>query len=183
MVLADVLIISAWGLISPIFAIFVTDKIQGGSLIVVGIAEAIYLGTKSILQVPIGILIDKTKGEKIDFWLNVAGSLLMSSSVLLYLAAFLPWHIYLIGFVYGVGFAISYPAWMGLFTRNIESGRESFVWSLHSTPIELASALTAAAGGYLAEKLGFSTLFIIVFVIGILGTLLFLAIYPEIEKE
>ena len=64
LVASDILIFSGFGLMSPIFAVFVTGQISGGSLITVGIAEAIYLASKSLLQIPIGILIEETKGQK-----------------------------------------------------------------------------------------------------------------------
>lgn len=182
LVVSDILIISAFGFISPIFAVFLTEQIIGGSLVVVGIAEAIFLGVKSVLQIPIGMLIDRTEGEKIDFWFVVGGSLLMSLSVFLYLVATLPWHIYLIELLAGVASAMAYPAWTGLFTRNMEEGKESFAWSLASTTSELGSAATAAIGGYLADRLGFSPLFVIVGVVALLGTFILFAFYPEVTK-
>ncbi|GAH48577.1 unnamed protein product, partial [marine sediment metagenome] len=57
--ISDFLIISGFGLITPIFAVFVTDTIEGGTLAVVGIAAAIYLLARSIGQIPVGAIIDK----------------------------------------------------------------------------------------------------------------------------
>ena len=168
---------------SPIFAVFVTQQIQGATLITVGIAEAIYLATKSLLQIPIGIKIDKTKGQKIDFWLAFLGSLLTAIAILLYVIAKTPLHIYLIEFIFGIAGAIMYPAWMGLFSRNLQKGRESFLWGLHSTTTELAWAGTAALGGYLAEKMGFASLFLISGTIAFIGALVLLVVYKEISKE
>lgn len=181
LVFSDILLISGYGLVSPIFAVYVTNQIAGGSLLVVGIAESIYLATKSVLQVPIGILIDKTSGEKIDFWLAFVGSLLMAISTFLYIFASTPLHVYLIEFLFGVGSAISFPAWMGIFTRNMEYGKESFVWSLQSTGTELGSALTATLGGLIGEMFGFNTLFVTVGVITLAGTLLLIAIYNSLK--
>lgn len=182
LVLSDIFLVSSFGLVSPIFAVFVNQQVLGGSLIVVGIGEAIYLAIKSILQLPVGILIDKVSGEKIDLFLAFGGSLLMNISVFLYIFARLPIHIYLIQALMGVAGAISYPAWMGLFTRNMEQGRESFVWSVHSTFTELFSAAAAAIGSYLAVTLGFHSLFLIISIMGFIGTLLLLFIYPKIKR-
>lgn len=183
LVLSDILILSGFGLMSPIFAVFVSEQISGGNLIVVGVAGSIYLAVKSILQIPIGRLIDKISGEKIDFWLALVGNILMTISVFLYIFASLPVHVYLIEALSGIGAAISYPAWMGLFTRNMETGRESFVWSVHSTFVELSSAATAALGGVIATKLGFESVFLSVFILGVLGTITLSLIYPHIKKE
>ena len=183
LVASDVVIFSGWGLMSPIFAIFVTQQIQGATLITVGLAEAVYLATKSILQIPIGIKIDETKGQKLDFWLAFLGSLLTAVAIILYVFAKTPLHIYLIQFVFGIAGAISYPAWMGLFSRNIHAGRESFLWGLHSTTTELSWAATAALGGFLAEKLGFGSLFLISGSVAFIGSLVLLIVYKEISND
>ncbi|MFZ5932669.1 MAG: MFS transporter [Patescibacteria group bacterium] len=183
LVASDILVYSGFGLMSPIFAVFVTDQISGGTLITVGIAEAIYLGIKSLFQIPIGILIDETEGEKIDFWLAFLGSVLMAVAIFLYLFATQPIHIYLIEIIFGVAGAMAYPAWMGLFTRNLEEGRESFIWGLHSTGTELSSAMAAALGGLLAENLGFNSLFLTAGIIALIGSLFLLVVYPEIKEN
>jgi len=183
LVASDIIIFSGFGLMSPIFAVFVTEQVVGGTLITVGIAEAIYLASKSLLQIPIGIKIDETKGQKIDFWLAFIGSLLSALAILLYTQATLPVHIYLIELVFGIAGAMAYPAWMGLFSRNLEAGRESSIWGLHSTTTELSSAGAAAVGGFLAEKLGFNYLFLTAGTIALLGSLVLFVVYPEISEE
>lgn len=180
LVISDVIILSAYGLMSPIFAVFLTDNIIGGSLIVVGIAETIYLLVKSLLQIPIGILIDRTKGEKIDFWLVFSGSLIEAACIFAYIFASTPIHIYMISFVFAIGSAMMYPAWMGLFTRNMEKGKESFVWSLHTTPTELGAAVSAGLGAIIAEHYGFDFLFALVGGFTVFGTLILYAFYDEI---
>ena len=57
--ISDVLIISGFGLVAPIFAVFITDSIKGGTLEVVGIASAVYLLAKSLGQIPVAVIIDK----------------------------------------------------------------------------------------------------------------------------
>ncbi len=180
LVLSDVLIVSSYGLVAPIFAIYLSDKIIGGSLLVIGISETIYMATKSILQIPIGILIDKTEGEKIDFWLVFAGTVIEAICLALFVIARLPVHVYLIQFLYGIGSALCFPAWMGLFTRNMEKGKESFVWSLHTTPTELGAAFAASFGAIIAYKLGFDFLFVIVSISTLLGAIVLYSFYDEI---
>jgi MFS family permease len=183
LILSDFIILSAYGFIAPIFAIFLTEKIIGGTLVVVGIAEAVYLGAKSLLQVPIGIYIDRTEGQKLDFWLLFTGNLMMSVGLFLYLFAQFPWHIYLISLFFGVGNALAYPAWTGLFTRNIVENRESFAWSYSTTVVELGSAVAAAVGAAIAQFLGFNILFIIVGLVSVLGTFSLFFFYRELKES
>lgn len=183
LIFSDLVINSAYGLIAPILAVFLTDKISGGSLIVVGISDAIYLGVKSILQVPIGLKIDRTEGQKIDFWYLFLGNLLTSAGVFLYLFATLPWHVYLISLIFGIGGAMAYPAWTGLFTRNVVRDRESFAWSLSSTTMELGEAIAALIGGVVAQIMGFDILFAVVGALSSLGTFSLFSFYKNLKES
>ncbi|MBU2504136.1 MAG: hypothetical protein KJ879_03755, partial [Nanoarchaeota archaeon] len=62
LILSDILIISSFGLIAPIFAIFIDGGIEGGSLVSAGLATTIFLVVKSSAQLPLSkYLIDKEK--------------------------------------------------------------------------------------------------------------------------
>ena len=58
LILSDILILSSFGLISPIFAIYIQDNLAGG-LVAAGLATTIFLVVRSILQLPLSIYIDK----------------------------------------------------------------------------------------------------------------------------
>src|SRR3989338_4358653 len=58
LILADFFIFSGLGLINPIFAVFIKDSLVGGSLSTVGIATAVYLIVKAVLQIPISQFTD-----------------------------------------------------------------------------------------------------------------------------
>lgn len=63
LIISDTVIMGAAGLLGPIFAIFVEDYIVGGNEAVAGIAAAIYLFTKSLMQIPVAHMIDRIKRE------------------------------------------------------------------------------------------------------------------------
>ena len=182
LIFTDFITMSAYGILSPVLAIFLTDQVAGGSLLVVGIAEAIYFGTKSILQIPFGVLIDNTQGQKIDFWFLFIGNLIMSCTLFFYLWAGAPWHIYLISAIYGIVDALAYPAWTGLFTRNMVADKESFAWSYSTTIAEIGSAGAALLGGVIAQFLGFRPLFAIVGSLSLFGTFLLFVFYDELKN-
>ncbi len=183
LVLSDVITVSAYGLLAPIFAVFLTEHINGSSLVVIGVSETIYLAAKSIFQIPFGILIDKTEGQKIDFWFLFLGSLITSLVLYFYLFASLPWHIYLISFIFGVGGALVYPAWTGLFTRNMVKDRESFAWSLSATTMEIGEAAAAVVGALIAERFGFNFLFIFVASLSLVGTFALFVFYKDLRDS
>ena len=107
----------------------------------------------------------------------------MSLVLFMYLFATLPWHIYVISLLYGIGAAMAYPAWTGLFTRNIVAKRESFAWSLSSTAMEIGEAGAAIIGALLAEKFGFNFLFIFVGSVSLLGSLSLFTFYKDLRDS
>lgn len=172
-----------FGLITPIFAVFLTQQIQGGTLLVVGIAEMIYLGTKAIFQLPISLYLDKTPNERIDFYSMFLGGILIILVPFLYLFAQFPWQVFVLQFLHGLGAAFDWPAWMGLFTRHIDQNRESFSWSLQTTLEGAGLALAAAIGGLVADRFGFKPLFLFVGIFSTLTYLLLFIFYQKIKEE
>ncbi|MFC1625314.1 MFS transporter [Patescibacteria group bacterium] len=178
---SDVIIISSFGLISPIFAIFVTNTVKGGSVAVAGLAAGIYLITRSIFQIPLGILIDKIKGEKDDFWAMLIGSILFSIIPLFYLIISTPLHLYVVQFFYGIATAMVIPSWYAIFTRHIDKNYEGVEWGAYQTFVDLGAAGTAFLGGFLAQKFGFPPLFILVSFVSLIGSLFLLGVRKNMK--
>ena len=107
MVMSDFFINSGFSIFAPIFAVFVTGQVTGGSLQVVGFAAAIYQIFKSGLQIPIARILDKDHGEFDDFYSLMFGTTLVATVPFLYLFASTASHIYIIQAIYGVGAAFS----------------------------------------------------------------------------
>lgn len=179
--LSDIVIISSFGLISPIFAIFVTDSIKNGSVEVVGLAAAIYLLSKSLFQIPFAAIIDKIKGEKDDFWAMFLGSILFSILPLLYLIISTPLQLYLVQFLYGITTALAVPPWYAIFTRHIDKNREGIEWGVYQTLVDLGAAGTAAIGGFLAYRFGFEALFVTVSIVSLIGTFFLLGVRKNLK--
>ena len=78
---------------------------------------------------------------------------------------------------------MAYPAWTGLFTRNVVRNRESFAWSLSSTTMELGEAAAALIGGVVAQLLGFDILFGVVGALSTLGTLSLFSFYKNLKES
>ncbi len=167
---------SAFGLVGPIFAVYITDQIQGGTLAVVGFATGLQLILKSIVQLPISRWIDKNRGEWDDFYTALAGSFLLSLVPFLYIFIQSPLHLYLVQIVYALGAAMNFPGWIAMFTRHVDKGREGFEWSLYNTAISIGAGITGALGGLFAEKFGFILLFVIMGFLNIIGTFFLLLI-------
>ena len=160
LVIADFFFNFAFASFSPVLAIFITNQIAGGSAKVVGFATAFYWLTKSLIQLPIAKFLDKTDGERDDFWAMVFGYFLSGFAPLGYLFATQPWHLYAINAFFGFCMAWAVPAWYGIFTRHVDKWRVSYEWSLDSVfAVGLSAAAATALGGYIADRFGFNILF------------------------
>jgi len=177
LVYSDLLFFTGWGLVTPIFAIFIIEKIQGGNVLVAGIASAFFWVFRSLLRIPMGIYLDKTQGEKDDIWFIVLGFSIAGLVPFGFLISFLPWHIYLLQAFYGLGIALNTSGWAAIFTRHIDKGKESTEWGLDATAIGIGGGLAGAIGGFLVSKFGFGPIFVVVGILGLAGALLPLLIY------
>jgi len=161
LILSDMSLIAGLGFIAPIFAIFLTDRIQGGGNIeVVGYAAAIYWIFKSLVVIPLGQYLDRNHGEKDDLWFIIIGNLLAALAIFGYIFSSLPWHIYLLQVVYALGMGMNVPGYTAIFTRHIDKGREALNWSVRSCLIGIGAGVSGALGGIIANRFGFNTLFI-----------------------
>lgn len=180
LIFSDFLLQSGWGLIGPIFAIFITQQIKGGNVATVGFIAATFWLTKSITQPFIAHFLDLKKGEKDDFNFLIKGMYLANLIPLGYFFSTQIWHIFLLEIIRGLAMACVVPAWAGIFTRHIDKGWEAFSWSLESTAIGFAAAFAAAFGGVLAAFLGFKIVFIGVSVLGLISSTILLSIKNQI---
>ena len=183
LITSDFLLQSGWGLIGPIFAIFLTKQIQGGSLEMVGFIAATYWITKSVIQPFIANYLDKNHGEKDDFVFLIGGMYIANLIPLGYIFSTLPWHIFSLEFVRGLAMACVVPTWAGVFTRHIDKGREAFSWSLESTGLGFAAGLAGAFGGILASILGFKIVFILVTIFGLISSSVLLLIRHQVFSK
>lgn len=180
---SDILMMSGWGLISPILAVFITEQIPGGSIEVAGLASTIYFLTKSLLQIPVARYIDNKQGENDDFKVMILGSLFITLSAFLYMFVKSPTHLYIVQFIYGIGGALSFPSWNALFTRHVDKHEEGLEWSLYYTSIDTGAALAAGLGGFLASHFGYNYVFIAVGVSSLLGTIFLYGIRHHLRRR
>lgn len=160
-ILADLALLAGWGLIEPVFAVFILNRIQGATLITLGISAAVYWITKSIMQIPIAIFLDKTSGERDDFIFLVSGLILAGLTAISFLFITRPWQLFLVQLLHALAFAFYVPAWSGIFSRHLDKNHQSLDFTLDSAVIGIASGITGLLSGILVTWFGYTTIFII----------------------
>ena len=183
LVVSDFFINSGFSVFAPVFAVFVTKQIQGGSLEVVGFAAAIFQIFKVLLEIPVSKILDKDHGEKDDFYSMIFGSLIIGTIPFWYLFARNATHIYIIQAVYGIGAAFSIPPWYAIFSRHLDKMKENLEWSFESIGIGISGAIAAATGGFLAQKFGFQTVFFVGGLVALFGATNQIRIFRDIKKK
>ena len=183
LVISDFFINAGFSVFGPVFAIFISRQIAGGSLEVVGFATAIFQIFKSGLQIPIARYLDKNHGEYDDFYSMIFGTALIVMVPFAYIFASSATHIYIIQAIYGIGAAFTIPPWYAIFSRHLDKMKENVEWSLDSIAIGVGAACSAAVGGILAQKFGFQFVFIAGGILAVFGGVQQLRIFHDLRGK
>ena len=162
---------SGWGLINPVFAIFVLEHIVGGSITHVGVAATLSYIARMFGELASGrLLVDSSVRKKLLFML---GGLFISSFA--YLSLILVSGLvglYLVLMIWGFAFGFATPPKLSLFSLTLDKGQEAREWSFNDALSYGALAISASAGSWIADRYGFSLLF------GFVAAMMILSIIP-----
>ena len=179
LIASDIFVLTGFGLIAPILAIFIKDNLAGGSIFAAGIASMIFLVVKSLVQLPFSMYVDNHR-DKVR-WL-VVGTFLIAVTPVFYMFANNVNFIYIAQVIYGLGAGLAYPTWLGLFSTHLDKNHESFEWSLYSTIVGVGVAITAAVGAAIANYVGFNFTFLLVWFMALIGCFILLGLERSNEK-
>lgn len=186
-VIADLFFWSGWGLITPIFAIFIIDRIEGASVLTVGITSAIYWVTKALFQMPVALYLDKHEGERDDFHALIFGLILGGITAFSFLLVNSVAGLYFVIFIQALAFGLYTPAWSAIFSRHLDKKNYAFDWSLDNTAIGLALGITAFVGAALADAFGFDAIFVVTGVLSFISAMVLIfvpdLILPGVKSE
>jgi MFS family permease len=179
LIISDILIFGALGFVTPILSIFINDNLTGGGIFTAGLASTIFLLTHAILQ----LLFSYKFNPKDRLWMLWLGTGIIALVPIGYLFSTHIWHLFLAEFAYGVGAAFAYPSWSSLLTAHLEKGKRGFQWSVYSSGLGIGTAITAAIGGFIAEKISFKVVFMLTSLLGIIGLLILFRLNKKALKK
>ena len=158
---ADLVWLAGWGLLSPIFAVFVLQQIPGATVVTIGTAAAIYWILKSIIQIPVAMAIDRTASERDDYLMLVVSLMLAGLTSFSYILVHAVWQLYLVEVLHAVSFALYIPAWNGIFTRHLDPEHRALEFALDSGAVGVATGIAGLLGSIMMQAFGFQVIFII----------------------
>lgn len=179
LILSDILVYGALGFVSPILSIFIDTHLVGGGIFTAGLASTIFLMTHGILQVTFSYFFN----PKDRLWMLWLGTGIIALVPIGYIFSTHIWHLFLAEFAYGIGAAFAYPSWSSLFTANLEKGKRGFQWSIYSSGLGIGTAITAAVGGFIAEKLSFKVVFGLTSFLAIIGLMILFRLERKVLKK
>jgi len=179
LILSDILVYGALGFIAPILSIFIEGNLEGGGIFTAGLASTIFLLTHAVLQ----IIFSYSFNPKDRLWMLWIGTGIIALVPVGYIFSTHIWHLFLAEFAYGVGAAFAYPSWSSLFTANLEKGKRGFQYSLYSSGLGIGTAITAAVGGLIAEKVSFQLVFALTSILAILGLLILFKLNRSVLRK
>lgn len=171
----------AFGLLAPIFAVFILGKIEGSTIKVIGTAMAFYWLARILSTVPLSRFMDRTDGERDEFYFIIAGTLIVSTVPLLLILVEVPWHLYLIQFCHGLANSMAVPGWRILFTDHIDKGKTGFEWSMDDIGVGIAVGGSAYLGSILAYHFGYVPLLVMLSILGYISILFLIPLYSEFK--
>ncbi|MFH1064047.1 MAG: MFS transporter [Candidatus Woesearchaeota archaeon] len=180
LMLADIFIVTGFGLIDPILAIFIKENLAGGTIFMAGLASTLFLLVKCSVQLPFSKYVDK-HDNKVK-WL-VIGAAICTTVPFIYMFATNIYHIFLAQFILGIGSGLTFPTWLGLWSINLDKKKESFEWSLYSTFTGIGTALTAAGGAAIAQFIGFRYTFALVGVLSLVGAVILFTLEKQKKSK
>ncbi len=176
---SDIFLLTGFGLIDPILAIYIKENLVGGTIFAAGLASTLFLMTKCAVQLPFSRYVDE-HDDKVK-WL-IVGSLLIASVPFIYMFAPSITFVYCAQILHGLGSGLAFPTWLGLWSTNLDKKHESFEWSLYSTLTGIGTAATASIGAAIAEFSGFTYTFIFGGVMAMVGSIILFKLDKHNEK-
>lgn len=173
---SDAFIWGSYHMMNALIAIYLQEKFGEGAVGIISIGFAIYLISRSILQIPIAEVLDKHKSY-IDETIVISMSCFLVG-ICIYMLIFVsePWHVYLIQTFFGLAIALNLPAWRKTMARFIDKGYEATEYTIYDIINSLFIAILTAIGGYIVSSYGgFIALFIVAGSISITGS--FITLY------
>ncbi|MBW3019617.1 MFS transporter [Candidatus Woesearchaeota archaeon] len=177
---SDIFVLTGFGLVQPILAIFIKEQLIGGTILAAGIATTIFWITKCVIQLPFSRYVD-SHDDKLK-WL-IIGTFFVATVPFVYIFTRHVYMIYAAQFLYGIGAGLAYPCWLGLWSTHLDKNHESFEWSLYSTLTGVGTAATAAIGAGIAEFVGFNFTFGLVGIMALAGCFILFSLQVKDNRK
>lgn len=157
----------AAGLFAPFYAVFIKEI--GGGAFIAGSSYSIY-------AIAAGLLIlasSKLENRVVDTQkLVVLGYFLSTIGFFGYTLVEYPWQMFAVQGIVGLATAVRSPAFDEVYSRNLDEGKYAYEWGIWESMYWIVSGISAIIAGYIIQVSSFETLFVIMGVMSLIGTVI-----------
>lgn len=164
--LSDIFTWGGFTVMSVLMGIYLSEKIGGDTARIVGVGMAIYLLFRSVIQIPLGILLDKIARDHDDILVLFLGCVLMGTAFIFYPLIERELTFYFLQALLGIGASMNLIAWRKLFAENLNNGTRGLSYGIYETAMGVATALLSLFGGLVAGR-GSEYFNVVIIVLGI----------------
>jgi hypothetical protein len=154
LLISDVFVLTGFGLVQPILAIFIKENLVGGTIFAAGISSMIFIIAKSIIQLPLSNIVD-THQRSFRLRILMVGTFLESAVPFIYIFVNHVNFVYLAQAIQGLGSGLAYPSWVGIWSRSSDINHRSLDWSVYSALTGIGTGIAALLGAEIAQLFGF----------------------------
>ena len=150
------LVLLAGAMLGPIYALFVEEV--GGDILDAGFAGAVFAISAGTMCFVMGRIGDHSKHK---VWIVSCGYCLIGASFLLYRHVDSMQALLAVQILFGIGEAMYSPVYDGMYSEHLDQGKSASEWGVWECMNYWLSAVGSLMGGYVAFRLGFDVLFVI----------------------
>lgn len=163
----DLLILGGYGLLLPIFALFLVDRLPDANIQSVAAAAAVWFVSYAAFAWIISLFLQHSQPESRARAGLVAGTALSALVPLVYLYAKDMGAIYAAQLILGLGAGLAKPSWTFLMHRLADERHHKTLRKIRQLASALVTSAAAALGGLLASRYGFDRLIFMMVGIGV----------------
>lgn len=180
-IISEMFLWSSWNAVTPIFAVFATTQITGGSVEVAASSFSIYLIVRVIFELISGRFLAQISQTQ-KFIVSMIGISFISLGYFGFVFTKTVTPIYIFYAIVGLGLGIASPAKNSLFSTHMDKNKETTEWGLYDGVIFMGMAMSATIGGFVAKSYGFPFLFSVVAVTNLLSIIPYI-LYISSERK
>jgi len=177
LIISNLSFYGTFGLLFPIFPIFLREKIPGMNIQNIATTIAIFLFFKALFTWIFTQYLYQKNTKKRALLKNILGSILFTIATWLYTQASNIESIFFIQIIFSISFALTIPSWNYLIETSVKKQYILSFYKLHATSLTLILASMSIIGGFIAYNFNFQTLFytmtILSFGISIINTIFY----------
>lgn len=182
LIVSDIFVLTGFGLVQPILAIYIKDDLIGGTIFAAGLASMLFIITKSVVQMPLSRIVDRHQ-RSFRRKILIIGTFVLAIVPFIYIFTNDVNFMYVAQIVEGLGSGLAYPAWVAIWSRSSDINQRSFDWSLYSTLTGIGTGIAALVGAEIAQLFGFTYAFMVVGAMTLFGCVILFKMEKTVPEK